>query len=143
MPTVPGGTLPTTPPGLPGGAGLPGDGLPPPAFPTVPTAPPPSPAPRCRGGPTAAQVLTTLRGQPGVPTGVTLKVGDGPYCAGGWQFATIELITADPAERFDPLLLVTKGKPAELTLVEAGADVCSDQVQHDAPAGIRVRACGP
>jgi hypothetical protein len=88
-------------------------------------------------------VLTTIRDKPGVPTGVTLKVSDGPYCAGGWQFATIELTTADPAEKFDPLLVVTKGKPSKLTLVEAGADVCSDQVQKDAPAGIRVRACGP
>jgi hypothetical protein len=66
-----------------------------------------------------------VKGKPGIPDS-ELAVHAGPYCSGSWQFTELELA----------------GKPAALTVVEAGADVCSDRVQHDAPPGIRVRACG-
>ena len=39
-------------------------------------------------------------------------------------------------------MVVATGKDATLTLVAAGSDVCSDQVQTAAPPGIRVLACG-
>ena len=51
-------------------------------------------------------------------------------------------LQSDDEQKYDPLLVVTRGKPAALILVEAGADVCSDTVQAQAPPGIRVRACG-
>jgi hypothetical protein len=99
------------------------------------------PAKKCSGGPTDEQILATIQEHPGVPADVELKVSGGPYCAGGWQFATVTL-SSDDDKKYDPLLVVTRGKPAALILVEAGADVCSNAVQTDAPPGIRVRACG-
>lgn len=152
---LPSGAVPTLP-GLPPG-GLPTYPLPTnplPAYPTPtralptgttrptttrPTTPPPSPAPRCAGGPTAAQVLAVLTGSPGVPTGAELKVTRGPFCARSWQFSTV-VLKAEPDS--EPLQVVTTGRPTALTLVEAGADVCSDRVQTQAPPGIRVLACG-
>jgi hypothetical protein len=141
LPTPPAGGLPTTVPGLPAG------GYPPPVVPTTTTTTvrPTStvkPAPKCTKGPTAEQILAELTGAPGVPADVELTVTDGPYCAGTWQFATVERKPDAAGQKFDPLLVVTRGKPSALTLVEAGADVCSDVVQKDAPPGIRVRACG-
>jgi hypothetical protein len=142
LPTPTLGGLPTTVPGLPAG------GYTPPVVPTTKPSPTPSPtptvppAPVCRNGPTAAQVLTVLAGAPGVPVGAELTVTAGPFCAGTWQFATVERKPDGANDKFEPLLVVTRGKPSALTLVEAGSDVCSDVVQKDAPPGIRVRACG-
>jgi hypothetical protein len=141
-----------TVPGLPPD-GLPAGGLPPVAtlptypLPTVTTTPPttppsptPSPAAKCTSGPTGAQVLAVIKGKPGIPN-ETLAVQAGPYCSGSWQFTALE-IAGKNADEVEPLLVVTTGKPSALTLVEAGADVCSLRVQQDAPPGIRVRACG-
>jgi hypothetical protein len=108
--------------------------------PTTPPSPTPSPAAKCTSGPTGAQVLAVIKGKPGIPN-ETLEVHAGPYCSGSWQFTELE-IAGKNADQVEPLLVVTTGKPTALTLVEAGADVCSDRVQHDAPPGIRVRACG-
>jgi hypothetical protein len=138
-------------PGLPTG-GLPGGlptqpVLPPPTYPTVTTTPPttpasptPTPAAKCTSGPSGAQVLALVKGKPGIPD-EQLAIHAGPYCSGSWQFTELEIAGKSPDE-VDPLLVVTTGKPATLALVEAGADVCSDRVQADAPPGIRVRACG-
>lgn len=122
-------------------------------LPTYPTLPPPAPRPattpattgpkpaaKCTSGPTGAQVLAVVRGKPGIPDS-ELDVHAGPYCSGSWQFTELEL-AGKTEDQVEPLLVVTTGKPAALTLVEAGADVCSDRVQRDAPPGIRVRACG-
>ncbi|WP_412743930.1 hypothetical protein [Krasilnikovia sp. MM14-A1004] len=134
-------------------AGLPGvppGGLPtgvPPTFATPPTitappttTPPPSPAGPCTKGPTGQQVLALINGKPGIPDS-PLKVDGGPFCEQSWQFTTVRLASED-AKQDEPLFVVSRGKPNTLRLVEAGADVCSDQVQADAPPGIRVRACG-
>ncbi len=148
LPTAPAVGLPTAPPGLPGGYPPP-FGDPPPAvhpqpirttIPPRPTSTVP-PAKKCSGGPTDAQILAVIGDRPGVPTDVEFTVSGGPYCAGSWHFATVDLKSADD-RKYDPLLVVTRGKPAALILVEAGADVCSDTVQAQAPPGIRVRACG-
>jgi hypothetical protein len=139
LPTGPPGQPPLTVPGLPPGGYTPPAGYPPPELTTPPTTPAAPPAPRCTGGPTAAQLLAAVRDQPGLPAAAALRVGEGPFCAGGWQYFTVEL-PADPDS--DPLLVVTRGRPTALSVVEAGADVCSDRVQHQAPAGIRTRACG-
>jgi hypothetical protein len=155
---VPSGAVATLP-GLPPGA-LPNNPLPTnplPAYPlptqpvpaptptrttrptTRPTTPPPPPAPKCRTGPTAAQVLAVVTGGDGVPAGKELTVTKGPFCAGTWQFSTV-VLKAEPDS--EPLQVVTTGRPDDLTLLEAGADVCSDRVQRQAPPGIRVLACG-
>lgn len=111
---------------------------------TVPTTATPSPsptrshAPRCTGEPTAAQIVTELKESPAVPD-KELTVTDGPYCAGTWAFATAGLVGAESAE---PLSVVTTGKGATLAIVTAGTDVCNPRVKAEAPAGIRVLACG-
>jgi hypothetical protein len=43
----------------------------------------------------------------------------------------------------DPLAVVTKGTPGQLTLVTAGTDVCSIPVRTGAPAGILNAALCP
>lgn len=167
LPTYPGapGALPTYP-GMPGGLptypGMPGalptyPGVPgaPPTYPvptrttartTAPTArptttrPTPAPAPRCTAGPTGPQVLALVAGRPGIP-GDDLTVTEGPYCAAAWQF-TIVGIAGRSDDDVEPLLVVSTGRPANLRIVEAGADVCTTPVEQDAPPGIRVRACG-
>jgi hypothetical protein len=106
---------------------------------TVPT-PTPSPAAACTNGPSKAQILALVDGKPGIPD-EKLEVTAGPYCSGSWQLSELRIKGKDDDEA-DPLLVVTKGKPASLTLLEAGGDVCSDEVQSEAPPGIRVRACG-
>jgi len=148
---VPSFAAPTMP-GLPTG-GLPPGGLPTypagglPTYPAVTTTPPttppsptPSPAAKCSSGPSGAQVLAVVKGKAGIPD-AQLEVHAGPYCSGSWQFTELEIVGKGDDE-VDPLLVVTTGKPEALSLVEAGADVCSDRVQNEAPKGIRVRACG-
>jgi hypothetical protein len=81
----------------------------------------------------------TVRSRQGVPPGARLRLTDGPYCAGEWQYSAVGLV-ADPGA--ESLLVVTRGRPAALELIEAGGEVCSDRVRDGAPPGIRVRACG-
>jgi hypothetical protein len=135
------------------GAQFPSPGLPAPGFPSLPTVPvavPPSAAPtspsprppaapRCHRGPTPQQVIAAISGEPGIPADQPLRVTAGPYCAGAWQFAVVGIAGRDDVE---PLLVVTTGTPAGLTLVEAGTEVCSAHVRAEAPPGIRVLACG-
>ena len=140
----PTGGLP--PGGYPTGALPPG--LPYPGYPTLTTTPPtrspsltrstPPPAPVCRNGPSKQQVIDVIKGKPGVPSR-PLEVRFGPYCAGSWQLSIVGIAGTDEEEE---LLVVTTGRPAALQLLEAGTDVCTDQVEDDAPPGIRVRACG-
>jgi hypothetical protein len=139
---VPVGGYPT--PGLPM---YPTPGLPmypTPTLPTVrpaPTTPRPSTAPRSTHGPSAAQVIAVVRTRPGIPTDPSLDVKRGPFCAGTWQFTVLGEV-GKTLDEVDPLLVVTTGRPSALTVVEAGADVCSSHVEEDAPSGIRVLACG-
>jgi hypothetical protein len=115
-----------------------------PTLPTVtatPAPPRPSAAPKCAHGPTATQIIAVVRGRPGIPTGPALDVKQGPFCAGTWQF-TVLGEAGKTLDQVEPLLVVTTGRPSALTLVEAGADVCSTHVENAAPAGIRVLACG-
>jgi hypothetical protein len=160
--------LPTSPPEPVGSAGLPSGGLGPsgplpspgatypgvvpttpglplPTIPVVPTTTspsptPPPPAPVCTSGPSKQQVLDVVKGKPGIPEDA-LEVRLGPYCASTWQFAILGIVGQDE-DSVDPLLVITTGRPSSLKLLEAGADVCTDKVEDDAPPGIRVRACG-
>ena len=106
---------------------------------TTRPAPTTSPAPPCTGGPTREQVLSLVRTAPGVPTEPTgLAVSEGPFCAGVWQLSLVVI----QGQTRDPLLVVTRGSPGAITLIAAGGDVCTDEVESGAPPGIRVRACG-
>jgi hypothetical protein len=134
-PPLPG--YPTYP--LPG-ATLPGATLPTTAPTTRSATPTPAHAARCAGEPTRAQILALIKGKPGMPN-ETLTVLDGPYCAGTWSFATVEVAGRNPDE-VEPLMVVSTGRGGTLALVAAGSDVCLDRVQTEAPAGIRVLACG-
>jgi hypothetical protein len=151
LPTVTGAPLP---PGLmpnpvyPGGYPGLGGYTPPAVAPTTtaPTANSPTPtpphAPKCAGTtqPTAAQILTLIKGKKGIPD-KTLKVFDGPRCADDWSFASAG-VASKPQSQQDPLFVVAVGPGTALQLVTAGSDVCNDPVRTDAPPGIRVLACG-
>jgi hypothetical protein len=107
---------------------------------TVSPTPTPSHAPRCTGAPTGAQILALIKGKPGIPN-TTLQVNSGPYCSGTWSFTTVEK-AGSGSDQLEPLMVVATGKDTTLTLVAAGSEVCTDQVQTTAPPGIRVLACG-
>jgi hypothetical protein len=108
---------------------------------TTRATPGPSAAPKCTSGPTAAQVIAVVEGTAGIPD-EPLKVVQGPFCSGQWQFSVMQIAENDAEDSDEELSVVTTGRPTALTLIEAGTDVCSVKVQNDAPAGIRVRACG-
>jgi hypothetical protein len=111
-------------------------------FPTTsPATPGPTPAPKCTNGPSAQQVITVVKPRPGIPDR-ELKVVDGPFCAGTWQYSVLEIVATGSEDDYEPLLAVTNGTPAQLKAIEAGTDVCSRKVQNEAPPGVRVRACG-
>ena len=158
MPLPTAGGVPTA--GIPTG-GYPPGGMPTglPGYPIIPTLPttrtstptptptrslPPA-APACTSGPTKAQMLAAVRGTEGLPPNKSFEVRLGPYCAGSgagsWQLAILGIVGED-ADEAEELLMVTTGRPASLTLIAAGTDVCTDRVEDDAPVGIRVRACG-
>ena len=107
---------------------------------TVSPTPTPSHAARCSGAPTRSQIITLIKGKPGIPSD-PLEVTDGPYCSGEWSFATVEL-TGETDDQVEPLMVVATRKDSTLALVAAGSEVCIDRVQDDAPPGIRVLACG-
>jgi hypothetical protein len=148
LPTTPVTTVATLPP-------IPAPTLPPPAYPTYrtyPTVPTttiapttksptstPAHAPPCLGEPTGTQILALIKGEDGVPD-KPLRVVKGPFCSGDWSFTTVEL-DGKSEDELEPLMVLTTGKGAALTLI-AGSDVCSNRVQTDAPPGIRVLACG-
>jgi hypothetical protein len=102
--------------------------------------PTPSHAAKCATEPTGAQILALIKGRQGIPT-EPLRVSEGPFCSGTWTLTKVE-VTGTNADKTDPLIVVSTGTGSQLTLVTAGSDVCIDQVQQDAPAGIRVLACG-
>jgi hypothetical protein len=107
---------------------------------TIAATPTPSHAARCSGAPTAAQIIALIKGRPGIPS-APLKVLDGPFCSGAWSFTTVGL-SGETEDQDEPLMVVATGKGTTLAQVAAGSDVCIDQVQNGAPAGIRVLACG-
>ncbi|MEV6598939.1 hypothetical protein AB0M36_19080 [Actinoplanes sp. NPDC051346] len=82
-----------------------------------------------------------MKGTAGIPDR-EIKVIDGPFCSGSWQFSTVEIVPRSGEVKLEPLFVVTTGKPTALQLVEVGTDVCTQRVRKDAPAGIRILACG-
>jgi hypothetical protein len=149
LPTATGAPLPTGLVPTPGYPGYGYGGYPPPpaATPTTTVPGPKSPTPtpshaaKCTGTePTGAQILALIKGKPGIPS-ETLKVFNGPYCEGDWSFTAVG-VASKAEDKQDPLFVVGVGSGTGLALVAAGSDVCSDPVQKDAPAGVRVLACG-
>jgi hypothetical protein len=88
----------------------------------------------CAGHPTSAQVVRVLRREGFVGAGARVTVRTGPVCAGTWQYTVVTV----PGR--EPLAVVTRGRPGDLTLVTAGTDVCSIPVRVEAPLGIRTAA---
>ena len=64
-------------------------------------------------------------------------VAKGPVCAGDWQYIILNV------PQKEPLQIVSRGTPDNLTMVTAGTDVCSIPVRTEAPAGIRNAALCP
>nr|QLK01762.1 hypothetical protein HZU44_28905 [Micromonospora carbonacea] len=135
---------PASPPSATAG-GTPGP-TPPASAPPAPTTPPVVTPPTtsgsdlvatpCRNGPSANRVVALLRGPSGVLSrSVAVRVGDGPLCAGGWQY-TVLRVTGH-----EELQVVTRGRPNDLELVTAGTDVCTIEVRVAGPPGIRALAC--
>lgn len=115
------------------------------AVPTEPSATG-SPAPTfgeadavsCAGHPSGDAVITVLRRTPGLlSANARVTVRTGPLCAGTWQYTVVAVAGRDP------LVAVTRGRPAALRLVTAGTDVCSIPVRTEAPLGIRYAAACP
>ncbi|MEU4691978.1 hypothetical protein [Actinoplanes sp. NPDC023714] len=102
--------------------------------------PTPSHAAKCTGDPTKTQILALIKNDPGVPD-AKLEVVEGPFCSGTWSFTTVGL-AGESDDEDEPLQVVATGKGTTLAIVGLGADVCSTRVQDEAPAGIRVLACG-
>jgi hypothetical protein len=111
---------------------------------TDPNVKPPSPTPsharKCTGPPTGSEILTLIKGKPGVPD-KKFGVADGPYCGGDWSFTVVEE-QGQSEDQAEPLMVVATGKGTTLTLVAAGQEVCLNSVQKNAPSSIRVLACG-
>jgi hypothetical protein len=129
--------LPAPDPSTPaGGAATPVAG------PGTPTGPPgfdEAVAVACRGQPSGSQVVDALRRTAGLlPDGIRLRVGNGPFCAGTWQYTTVRVLMNPEPE---PLQVVTRGRPRALTVVTTGTNVCSIGVRVEAPPGIRALAC--
>nr|WP_296066842.1 hypothetical protein [uncultured Actinoplanes sp.] len=142
-PALPVGTLPTTPvpTGYPTATTYPAYTPPATTAPTEkPATPTPSHAAKCSGEPTGTQILALIKGATGIPA-TPLRVYEGPFCSGAWSFTTVEE-TGKDRDEVEPLMVVSTGKGRLLALVTAGSDVCIDRVQTEAPAGIRVLACG-
>lgn len=92
----------------------------------------------CGDYPSKDQVITAVRRTGGLlPSTGTVTVLKGPLCAGSWQYT----IFAVPQK--EPLQVVTRGTPTQLTLVTAGTDICSITVRTSGPPGIRNAALCP
>jgi hypothetical protein len=89
----------------------------------------------CAGRPDGRQVIDLLRRGSGLPRGVRVTVTVGPLCADDWQYSVVQIPDREP------LQVVSTGRPAALTLVTAGTDVCDARVKVTAPPGIRTLAC--
>jgi hypothetical protein len=123
-------------------------------FPTYPTptlnstagtsspTPTPSHAARCTGSPTGTEIIAMLRrkSSSSLPSG-PLAVLEGPFCSGTWSFTRLGL-SGEADDQDEALMVMATGKGSTLGLVAAGSDVCTPQVETQAPPGIRVLACG-
>jgi hypothetical protein len=110
------------------------DELPPPS-PAATASPAPSFAEEyalpCEGNPSSDEIIALARRAGLLPRTGAVTVAKGPVCAGSWQYTIVNV----PGK--EPLQIVSRGTPDNLTMVTAGTDVCTIQVRTEAPAGIR------
>jgi hypothetical protein len=115
-------------------------GLPPGFTPraTPPSGASPTPFPEytavdCAGRPGKDQVIALVRRETDINPGDALTA---PLCAGTWQYTVLAVPGRDPVQ------VLTRTTPGGLALVAIGTDVCSLDIQHQAPAGIyRAASC--
>lgn len=92
----------------------------------------------CDGNPSSDEIIALARRTGGLlPRTGTVTVVKGPLCAGTWQYIILNV------PQKEPLQIVSRGTPGDLTLVTAGTDVCSIPVRIEAPPGIRNAALCP
>jgi hypothetical protein len=92
----------------------------------------------CAGYPTTDQVIALVRRTGGLlPRTGSVTAVKGPLCSGTWQYTIFTV----PGQ--EPLQVVSRGTPGDLTMVTAGTDICSIPVRTAAPPGIRNAALCP
>lgn len=79
-------------------------------------------------------IVDLLRAEQLLDPDTSATVGEGPLCAGEWQFTVLTV------PDLDPLRVVTRGSPDQPELVTAGTEVCSVEVRVHAPPGIQAAA---
>ncbi len=85
----------------------------------------------CAGRPTKDQVAEVVRRDTNIDPGAVIA---GPLCAGTWQYTVFAVPERDPVQ------VLTKTTATGLDLVAAGTDVCSLDIEHQAPSGIYAAA---
>jgi hypothetical protein len=91
----------------------------------------------CNGEPSGAELIALLVAEELLGGDTDAQIVNGPLCASDWQYAVVSV------PDLDPLQVVTSGDPDDLALIAAGTDVCTPEVQIQAPLGIRTAAgCG-
>jgi hypothetical protein len=88
----------------------------------------------CAGDPESDDVLGVLRDREVVPAEADMTLVEGPLCAGDWQYTVVAM------PDLDPLQVVTRRAGGGLELVTAGTDVCTVEVEVQAPPGILATA---
>lgn len=104
--------------------------------PTPPATPVPTPFPEytavdCAGRVTKEQVIAVVRRETDIEPGEAITA---PVCAGTWHYTLLSVPGREPVK------VLTKTAPSGLTLVVVGTDVCSLDIQHQAPSGIYTAA---
>jgi hypothetical protein len=93
-------------------------------FPAFTTAP-------CGAKPSAADIAALVKQKVSLVPGKALT---GPLCAGTWHYTLFEV----PGK--EPVHVLTIGTSSGLTLFAAGTDICTADVQQQAPYGVRAAA---
>ena len=85
----------------------------------------------CAGRPSKEQVIAVVRSQTGIEPGGVITA---PLCGGTWQFTVLSVPGREPVK------VLTRTTQSGLALVAVGTDVCSLDIQHQAPSGIYAAA---
>lgn len=85
----------------------------------------------CGAKPSATEIASLVKQKASVTTGKALT---GPLCAGTWHYTLFEV------QGKEPVHVLTIATSSGLTLFAAGTDICTADVQQQAPYGVRVAA---
>jgi hypothetical protein len=104
--------------------------------PTPPVSFAPTPFPEyvavdCAGRPTPEQVIAVVRRDTDIDPGGVIT---SPLCAGTWQYTLLSVPGREPVK------VLTRSVAGGFELVAAGTDVCSLDIQHQAPSGVYTAA---